>query len=95
MESTEAIDTLWETVACLFRQKKWSVPIEILEKYVGEQDAEELAEALLNPSTRNVAQIIVSDIKDAASLIETLLGTSVPPRRAYLLAHEEEANENE
>lgn len=66
-----------------------------MDKYVGEQDANELAEALLNPETRNIAQIVVSDEKKAAILIDVLLGTSVPPRRAFLLAHEEEANENE
>lgn len=64
-------------------------------KGLGEQDASELAEALLNPETRNIAQIVVSDEKKAAILIDILLGTSVPPRRAFLLAHEEEANENE
>lgn len=66
-----------------------------MEIYVGEQDSEELAEALLNVDTRNVFQLIVEDEKKAAVLIDTLLGQSVPPRRAFLLAHEEEANENE
>lgn len=66
-----------------------------MDKYVGEQDANELAEALLNPETRNVAQIIVEDKDKAAKLIDILLGTSVPPRREFLLAHEEEANESD
>ena len=64
-------------------------------KGLGEQDASELAEALLNPETRNVAQLIVEDKGETANLIEILMGPSVPPRRAYLLAHEEEANVNE
>lgn len=64
-------------------------------KGLGEQDSDELAEALLNPETRNVFQITVEDSKKAADLIEVLLGTSVPPRREFLLAHEEEANVNE
>lgn len=64
-------------------------------KGLGEQDAEELSDALLNPETRNVAQITVEDKTAAARLIEVLLGTSVPPRREFLLAHEEEANEND
>ncbi len=38
---------------------------------------------------------MVNDKKATAELIEVLLGPSVPPRRAYLLAHEEEANEND
>jgi DNA gyrase subunit B len=62
-------------------------------KGLGEQDSEELAEALLNTDTRNVFQLTVEDEKKAAVLIETLLGPSVPPRRAYLLEHAEEAND--
>lgn len=64
-------------------------------KGLGEQDASELAEALLNPETRNVAQLTISDAKATAELIEILLGPSVPPRREYLLKHEMEANEDE
>ena len=64
-------------------------------KGLGEQDSDELSEALLNPETRNVAQIIVEDKDKAAKLIDILLGTSVPPRREFLLAHEEEANESD
>lgn len=61
-------------------------------KGLGEQDADELEECLLNPETRNVAQITVSDIKKTEVLFDTLMGTVVAPRRAYLLAHAEEAN---
>lgn len=64
-------------------------------KGLGEQDASELADALLNPETRNVAQLIVENKESTANLIEVLMGPSVPPRRAYLLEHEEEANEND
>jgi len=62
-------------------------------KGLGEQDSDELNEALLDPATRNIAQLTVEDEKQAAVLIETLLGPSVPPRRAYLLQHAEEAND--
>lgn len=62
-------------------------------KGLGEQDASELAETLLNPETRNVSQITVSNKQEAADLIECLLGPSVPPRREYLLKHSEEAND--
>ena len=62
-------------------------------KGLGEQDADELSEALLDPATRNIAQLTVDNEKEAAVLIETLLGPSVPPRRAYLLQHAEEAND--
>lgn len=62
-------------------------------KGLGEQDAEELEPCLLNPETRNISQIIVPDRQQAEIMFETLMGTSVPPRRAWLLAHSEEASE--
>lgn len=64
-------------------------------KGLGEQDPDELAEALLNPETRNIAQLVIEDKKSTENLIEMLLGPNVPPRRAYLLAHSEEANDND
>lgn len=63
-------------------------------KGLGEQDAEELGECLLNPSTRNVAQIKVENELSTKILFETLMGPSVPPRRKWLLEHSEEANDN-
>lgn len=63
-----------------------------MDKYVGEQDAIELYECLINPDTRNIFQIIISDRDAADRLMECLMGPSVPPRRAYLLQHSEEAN---
>lgn len=62
-------------------------------KGLGEQDADELAECLLTPETRNIKKLVVQDYKEAAKLIETLMGPSVPPRRAWLLEHSEEAND--
>lgn len=64
-------------------------------KGLGEQDAEELAEALLNPDTRNIAKLVVNNKNETTKLIEILLGPSVPPRREFLLKHSEEANEND
>ena len=65
--------------------------METLEKYVGEQDAEELEECLINPATRNVAQIIVSDEKEAYKLLDILMGTNVMPRKEYVLKYAEDA----
>ena len=64
-------------------------------KGLGEQDPEEIYDALLNPETRNVEQLQIVDKEETAKLIECLLGPSVPPRREYLLKHSEEANEND
>ena len=63
-------------------------------KGLGEQDADELGPCILDPDTRNVAQVTVEDAKKADELFEILMGTSVPPRREWLLAHSEEASDN-
>lgn len=62
-------------------------------KGLGEQDSEELGECILDPATRNIEQITVEDVKKADQLLEILMGTAVPPRREYILAHSEEAND--
>lgn len=61
-------------------------------KGLGEQDASELEECLLNPNTRNIAQITVSDAQEAAKLFEIFMGPSVTPRKEWILQHSEEAN---
>ena len=63
-------------------------------KGLGEQDSSELGPCLLDKETRNIAQIVVEDRKKAEMLFETLMGPSVPPRRAWLLEHSEEASDN-
>lgn len=60
-------------------------------KGLGEQDPEELGQCLLEPGTRNVQQIIVSDYNETSKLFDIFMGTAVPPRRAYILEHSEEA----
>lgn len=61
-------------------------------KGLGEQDSSELREAIVDEKTRNIIQITVEDDKKTAELMECLMGSSVPPRREYLLKHSEEAN---
>lgn len=63
-------------------------------KGLGEQNCEELEPAILNPKTRNVAQIIVNSREEAEYMFNLLLGSSVPPRRKWLLEHSEEASDN-
>ena len=62
-------------------------------KGLGEQDAEELEECLLNPETRNVEQITVSDVVETSKLFEIFMGPSVGPRKDWIMAHSEEAND--
>ena len=60
-------------------------------KGLGEQDPDELSLCLLNPQTRNVNQITVSDVKETEKMFEIFMGPSVPPRRQWILEHSEEA----
>lgn len=60
-------------------------------KGLGEQDADELEECLLNPNTRNVKCVTVEDKDKAHKLFEILMGPSVPPRREYVLKYAEDA----
>ena len=62
-------------------------------KGLGEQDPSELEECLLNPNTRNIAQITVSDIAETSKLFEIFMGPSVTPRKEWILKHSEEAND--
>ena len=65
-----------------------------MELHVGEQDSSELGPCILDPETRNVAQIGVEDKIKADELFDILMGTVVAPRREWLLAHSEEASDN-
>lgn len=62
-------------------------------KGLGEQDPEELEECLLNPESRNVAQITIEDRNKTEMLFEILMGEGVGLRREYILKHVGEANE--
>ena len=54
-------------------------------KGLGEQDAEELEECLLNPKTRNIVQLTVEDIKETEKLLDIFMGSSPQLRRDYIL----------
>ena len=60
-------------------------------KGLGEQDPDELEECLLNPDTRNVAQITVANEKEAYKMLDILMGSSVTPRKEYILNNAEDA----
>ena len=60
-------------------------------KGLGEMSPDEQYDTLLNPETRNIIQIGVSDAEKAMELLEILMGTKVEPRKEYLLKYAEEA----
>lgn len=60
-------------------------------KGLSELDAEELSYTLLDPSTRHIVQLTVSDIDKTEDLFQRLYGKAVEPRVKYMLEHSEEA----
>ena len=60
-------------------------------KGLGEMDAEQLWETTLNPETRMMKQVEIEDAITASSVTELLMGTEVPPRRAFIYENAKEA----
>ena len=60
-------------------------------KGLGEQDSGELAECLLDPDTRHIVQLAVSDVDKTDKLFTQLYGKAVEPRVKFILEHSEEA----
>lgn len=53
-------------------------------KGLAEQKPEELAEAVLEPTTRKIKKIVVEDVAAANGLFKDLYGKDVPPRVKYI-----------
>ena len=54
-------------------------------KGLGEMDAAQLWETTLNPSTRVLAQVSISDTVEADEITTLLMSNDVPPRRAFIM----------
>lgn len=54
-------------------------------KGLGEMDANQLWETTLNPETRILARIDISDTIEADEITTTLMSSSVPPRREFIM----------
>ncbi|MBP3702294.1 MAG: DNA gyrase subunit B [Lachnospiraceae bacterium] len=54
-------------------------------KGLGEMDAEQLWETTLNPETRQLARVSISDSVEADEITSMLMGSSVPPRRQFII----------
>ena len=60
-------------------------------KGLGEMDADQLWETTLNPKTRILKQVEIEDARMASGVTEMLMGTEVPPRRAFIYENAQEA----
>ncbi len=60
-------------------------------KGLGEMDAQQLWETTLNPETRMLKQVEIEDARMASSVTELLMGTDVPPRKAFIYEHAQDA----
>lgn len=60
-------------------------------KGLGEMDAEQLWETTLNPETRRMKRVEIEDARLASSVTEVLMGSDVPPRKAFIYEHATDA----
>ncbi len=60
-------------------------------KGLGEMDAQQLWETTLDPETRRMKLVEIEDARMASEVTELLMGTEVPPRKAFIYKHAQEA----
>ncbi|MDE5909365.1 MAG: DNA gyrase subunit B [Lachnospiraceae bacterium] len=60
-------------------------------KGLGEMDADQLWETTLNPESRILKQVEIEDARMASEVTEMLMGTEVPPRKAFIYEHATDA----
>ena len=79
--------------AALDKYRKTHTENFTLQRYkgLGEMDAEQLWETTLNPETRMMKQIEIEDGKMASDITALLMGNEVPPRKAYIYEHANDA----
>lgn len=60
-------------------------------KGLGEMDAQQLWETTLDPKTRFLKRVEIEDARMASDVTEVLMGTEVPPRKAFIYQHAQDA----
>ena len=83
---------LYDDAALERYRKKHKAPF-TLQRYkgLGEMDAEQLWETTLNPETRTLKLVEIEDARMASDVTEMLMGTEVPPRKAFIYEHAQDA----
>ena len=64
-----------------------------LQRYrgLGEMDADQLWETTLNPETRLLKKVEIEDGRMASEVTQMLMGSEVPPRKAFIYDHATDA----
>jgi DNA gyrase subunit B len=80
--------------AALERYRKTHTGNFTLQRYkgLGEMDAKQLWETTLNPETRMMKRVEIEDGRMASEITAMLMGTDVPPRRAFIHEHAHDAD---
>lgn len=60
-------------------------------KGLGEMDAQQLWETTMDPATRILKKVEIEDGRMASDITEMLMGTDVPPRKAFIYEHANDA----
>ena len=61
-------------------------------KGLGEMDDTQLWETTLDPDSRILAQVSISDTVEADEITDVLMGSNVPPRRQFIMQEARYAN---
>lgn len=74
--------------------RKTGKKINTLQRYkgLGEMDDKQLWETTLDPDSRILAQISISDAVEADEVTDILMGSNVPPRRQFIMEEAKSAN---
>ena len=85
MPSRGAEEYLYDDKALERYRKRHKGPFH-LQRYkgLGEMDAQQLWETTLDPETRMLKLVEIEDARMASEVTEMLMGTGVPPRRAFI-----------
>ena len=85
MPSRGAEEYLYDDKALERYRKRHKGPFH-LQRYkgLGEMDAQQLWETTLDPETRMLKLVEIEDARIASEVTEMLMGTEVPPRRAFI-----------
>ena len=92
MPSKGTEEYLYDDKALERYRKKHKGPF-TLQRYkgLGEMDAEQLWETTLDPERRMLKKVEIEDARLADQMTELLMGTDVPPRKAFIYDHAQDA----